>query len=112
MNGYEDGKLLRLQGTIIPHKHDIATSVDLSPRYLRLWHYTFGHLNFEILSKLKTNEMVKGLSTFKKEFGKCEAFIIGKKQRDPFFTSTWRANICLQLIHSDICGPMESSFGG
>ena len=57
MNGYEDGKLLRLQGTIIPHKQNFGESVDLSHNSLRLWHYRFGHLNFEILSKLKTNEI-------------------------------------------------------
>jgi len=56
--------------------------------------------------------MVKGLPTFKRETAKCEACIMGKQKRDPFPTSTWRANKCLQLIHSDICGPMESSFGG
>jgi hypothetical protein len=112
MNGYEDGKLLRIQGTIIPRKQDFAASMDLSPSSLRLWHYRFGHLNFESLSKLKIDEMVKGLPTFKKETSKCEACIIGKQKRDPFLTSTWQANICLQLIHSDICGPMESSFGG
>jgi hypothetical protein len=89
MNGYEDGKLLRIQGTIIPRNQDLATSVDLSSSSLRLWHYRFGHLNFEILSKLKSEEMVKGFPTFKKEIAKCEACIIGKQKRDPFYPSTW-----------------------
>jgi hypothetical protein len=86
--------------------------MDLSPNSLRLWHYRFGHLNFESLSKLKTDEMVKGLPTFEKKIVKSEACIIGKQKRDPFLISTWRANRCLQLIQSDICGPMESSLGG
>jgi hypothetical protein len=54
MNGYEDGKILRIQGTVIPRNQDLVALVDLSSSSLRLWHYRFGHLNLEILSKLKS----------------------------------------------------------
>jgi hypothetical protein len=59
--------------------------VDLSLSSLRLWHYTFGHLIFETLNKVKTKEMVKGLLTFEKEITKCEAYIIGKQNMDTFY---------------------------
>jgi hypothetical protein len=52
------------------------------------------------------------LPTFKKENSKCEAYIFGKKKREAFSTRSWRATKYLELIHSDICGPMESSFDG
>jgi transposase InsO family protein len=29
-----------------------------------------------------------------------------------FSTSSWRAHRRLQLVHSDVCGPLETSFGG
>jgi transposase InsO family protein len=56
--------------------------------------------------------MVRGLPTFKKENARCEACIYGKQNRETFPTGSWRANRCLQLVHSDICGPLETSLGG
>jgi hypothetical protein len=56
--------------------------------------------------------MVKGLPTFKKDTSKCEACIYGKQSRESFSTSSWHANRRLQLVHSDVCGPLENSFGG
>jgi hypothetical protein len=72
----------------------------------------YGHLNFESLSKLQKQGMVKGLPTFKKENSKCEACIYGKESRESFPTSSWRANRRLQLVHSDVCGPLQTSLGG
>ena len=50
MTGYEDGKLLRMKGTVIPRHSDFASaaSIDISP--IRLWHVRYGHLNFDSLS--------------------------------------------------------------
>jgi transposase InsO family protein len=62
--------------------------------------------------KLKSQDLVKDLPNFKKENSKCEACIFCKQKREAFPTSSWRATKYLELIHSDICGPMESSFDG
>jgi hypothetical protein len=78
----------------------------------RLWNFRFGHLNFDSLLKLKSLDLVKGLQTFKKENSECEACIFGKKKRESFPSSSWGERKYLELIHSDIFGPMESSFGG
>eukprot|EP00253_Pinus_taeda_P013735 PITA_13735 len=112
MTSYEDGKLLRLKGTVIPRHSDFAREMttDISP--IRLWHVRYGHLNFESLSQLQKQGMVKGLPTFKRENAKCEACIYGKQNRESFPTSSWRANRRLQLVHSDVCGPIQTSFGG
>ena len=56
--------------------------------------------------------MVKRLPTFKKENAKCETCIYGKQSRESFSTSSWRANRRLPLVHSDVCGPLQTSFGG
>jgi hypothetical protein len=56
--------------------------------------------------------MVRGLPTFKKENARCEACIYGKQNRETFPTGSWHANKCLQLVHSDLCGPLETSLGG
>ncbi len=112
MTGYEDGKLLRMKGTVIPRHSDFAGAVTTGISPIRLWHVRYGHLNFESLSQLQKQGMVKGLPTFKRENAKCEACIYGKQNRESFPTSSWRANRRLQLVHSDVCGPLQTSFGG
>ena len=112
MTGYEYGKLLRMNGKVIQRKEEVAATVNSEMSSFRLWHFRFGHLNFESLLKLKSQDLVKVLPTFKKENSKCEACILGKQKREAFPTSSWRETKYLELIHSDMCGPMEYSFGG
>jgi hypothetical protein len=89
MIGYEDGKLLRMDGNVIKRKEEVATTTNSKMSSFRLWHFRFGHLNFESLLKLKSQDLVKGLPTFKKENSKCEACILGKQKRESFPTSSW-----------------------
>lgn len=79
-----------------------------------LWHKRFGHLNMKGLRTLAYRKMVTGLPILKASSKVCEECVTGKQQRDSFKkTSTWRASQTLQLIHSDICGPItpESNSG-
>jgi hypothetical protein len=100
------------KGMIIPRHSYFTGTVSIGICSMRLWHVRYGHLNFESLSQLQKQGMVKGLPTFKKETSKCEACIYGKQSRESFSTSSWHANRWLQLVHSDVCGPLETSFGG
>ncbi|MCH84804.1 hypothetical protein A2U01_0005641, partial [Trifolium medium] len=73
-----------------------------------LWHYRFGHLNFNGLRVLQQKEMVKGLPQIETPSHVCEECVIAKQHRNSFpQESTWRASHVLQLVHSDICGPMN-----
>ena len=82
MIGYEDEKLLRMKGTVIPrskeHLKEFAGLVETNVSPIRLWHIRFGHLNLDSLVQLQQQGMVKGLPTFRKENAKCEACIYGK----------------------------------
>ena len=42
----------------------------------------------------------------------CDGCCYGKQHRLPFPVSTNRAKSCYELIHADICGPMEESIAG
>jgi hypothetical protein len=79
MTGYEDGKLLRMKGTVIARHSDFTGVVSTCISPIILWHVRYGHLNFESLSQFQKQGMVKGLPTFKKENAKCEACIYGKQ---------------------------------
>ncbi|KAJ0048663.1 hypothetical protein Pint_16358 [Pistacia integerrima] len=78
------------------------------------WHLRFGHLHFHGLKLLSTRSMVRGLPSLEVPNHICATCVIGKQARSPFPTGgTWRAQETLQLVHTDICGPLEpKSFGG
>lgn len=78
------------------------------------WHLRFGHLNFNGLKLLSKASMVHGLPTIENSDQICETCTLGKQQRHSFPSGTsWRAKRPFQLVHTDICGQMESiSLGG
>lgn len=77
-----------------------------------LWHRRLGHLNFSDLNKLQ-NGLVSGVEFSNKDDETCVPCIKGKQCRLPFKNVGSRAAKTLELIHSDLCGPMETvSIGG
>lgn len=75
-----------------------------------LWHYRLGHLNVVDMKKLIYRKMVHGLERVKlaSETDFCESCIFGKQTRMPFpRKKEKRSNRILELIHSDLCGPMS-----
>ena len=78
-----------------------------------LWHRRLGHFHSKGLQYLQQNEMAVGLPMLQKEVTGCRACLQGKQVRIPFKRSNWRASEKLQLIHTDVCGPMpEESLNG
>ncbi|BBH02600.1 ADP glucose pyrophosphorylase large subunit 1 [Prunus dulcis] len=52
--------------------------------------------------------MVKGLPLLQVPSRVCEECMVGKQHREPFpKESNWRATRILELVHSDICGPVN-----
>jgi transposase InsO family protein len=80
----------------------------------KLWHDRYGHLNYGSLKLLSNKRMVHGLPQIDPVDGVCEDCQFGKQHRSSFPSeSSWRAKKPLELIHSDLCGPMPvASFGG
>ncbi|CAL8125961.1 unnamed protein product [Prunus armeniaca] len=93
--------------TQIPHDDQTCfTSTTQDTTWM--WHYRYGHLNFNGLKTLEQKKMVSGLPQIQTPSKVCEDCIIGKQHRDSFpKRSTWGATEVLQLVHSDICGPIN-----
>lgn len=73
-----------------------------------LWHRRLGHINASYLKKMNLPVSIND-----EELSKCEACALGKLSRPPFPSSTNRQSTSiLELVHSDVCGPMSESFGG
>ena len=83
-------------------------SNDLNSTYL--WHCRFGHINEKRISKL---HKVGLLNSFDFEsYDTCESCLLGKMTKDPFTGHNERANELLDLIHTDVCGPISSDARG
>lgn len=80
-----------------------------------IWHRRFGHLNYSDLRTMQCKEVVEGLkcsgNLSKTEV--CEVCCEGKQTRLPFSNQGKRSTSLLEIIHADLCGPMEkTSIGG
>ena len=74
------------------------------------WHRRLGHLNMSALMQLQEHEMVTGLPKLKVNTTVCEGCALGKHCTYAFPKETnLRAVIPLKLVHTDICGPMQTS---
>ena len=80
----------------------------------RLWHLRYGHLGYAGLNLLSNKNMVSGLPRVGNSCDKCEACILGKQHRLPFNSgNSRRARYPLELVHTDLVGPMQvTSIGG
>ncbi|KAK2986839.1 hypothetical protein RJ640_011064 [Escallonia rubra] len=78
-----------------------------------LWHFRYGHLSFGGLKTLQQKNMVTGLPQIAIPSQVCEECVVGKQHRSQFPEGkSWRAKSVLELVHSDICGPIKPSSNG
>ncbi|KAK9824528.1 hypothetical protein WJX72_011105 [[Myrmecia] bisecta] len=83
-----------------------------------LWHRRFGHLGYDNLAKLSERDMIKGISVTPAEFKEaaavpCEPCIKAKQHKLPHPPSNSDTRAPLELLHMDVCGPIQvPSLGG
>ncbi|KRY65178.1 Retrovirus-related Pol polyprotein from transposon TNT 1-94 [Trichinella pseudospiralis] len=112
-------------GTVmVAHKEDglyyvespalIAATAESKVPTLMEWHRRLGHLNERSLIELTKHEKVFGIKVGKEKLPVCEICIKGKQTQSLFSKSqTKRRCGPLELMHTDICGPMrQNSIGG
>ncbi|GAU41145.1 hypothetical protein TSUD_190450 [Trifolium subterraneum] len=79
----------------------------------QLWHQRYVHLRFIGMKILAQKKMVHGLPYVKEPNQSCTHCMKGKQQRETVpKKSSWRASTKLELIHSDICGPINPESNG
>jgi hypothetical protein len=81
---------------------------DLSPTYM--WHCHLGHISEKRMKKLHLDGF---LTSFDFEsYETYEACLLGKMTKTPFIGFSERASDLLELIHTDMCGPMSTTARG
>lgn len=73
----------------------------------KLWHERLGHISKTSLKTLQHKGMVRDLPEFTIDTSVCKDCMAGKQTKEAIpKTSSWRAGEVLELVHSDICGPI------
>jgi hypothetical protein len=79
--------------------------VHSSDNLCELWHKRVGHLHNKALSVMR--EIVMGLPKFNiEQHGVCRRCMLGKHAKDAFPSNKHRSKGILNLVHSNVYGPM------
>lgn len=108
--GVRRGPMTVMQIKVIPTLElGVSANVAFKQSTLKLWHERLAHQNSAHVKRfLKLNEI-----KFNDEEFVCEACMLGKHHRDSFKSREERSTKCGEIIHADVCGPMqETSVGG
>ena len=111
--GHQHGKLWKLNN--IATCCAAVSSTRKSSNSLSLWHLRFGHLNNKDVQTLFSEKLVDGMEVDSKHVEEvCEGCALGKATRYPFpKVSSKKTTDVLELVHSDVCGPLNiPSVGG
>lgn len=76
---------------------------------VKIWHERLAHQN---VKQVKFNLDRYGIRYVEKP-SLCEACVLGKHHKMPFYNSDHRASYPGEMVHADVCGPMSvKSYGG
>ena len=65
-----------------------------------LWHCRLCHIGVKHMKKLHDDGLLESLDA-------CEPCLMGKMTKTPFSRTMERATDLLEIIHTDVCGPMS-----
>ena len=72
-----------------------------------MWHQRLGHIGEKGLRILHDKGMVEGMSNSSLDFDLCENCVYGKQNWVSFPSDSNTAKHILELVHSDVFGPMK-----
>jgi hypothetical protein len=116
MRGVQCGTLYKLLGStytngcnsyVVFEKTNKEYKTNIVPeKKTMLWHKILGHIGEQGLQILYGKGMVEGMSNCTMDFDFCEHCIYGKQNRVRFPSGATRPKGILELIHSDVFGPV------
>lgn len=109
MEAKYEGHTLVLVGVLVRRPGGTALAASSAPPTRELWHKRMNHVSFSTLDNM-TDGVVSGLKMTKdvdEQKRVCEACQLGKRHRNPFPHSDTRTTSLLEIIHSDLVGPIN-----
>jgi len=116
VEGERDGNLYYLPKYKSDDKANLGLSTNKStPQTIEIWHQRLGHRTLDNASiqyiQPRVSELAIVPSTKGKDENKlCETCAIGRQHKEPMTGTRTKANELLDVVHSDICGPMQVGF--
>jgi len=114
MRGVRIGTLYKLQGSTVVDgcnssmvPENGVENLVVSGKKTMLWHQRLGHIGEKGLRILHGKGMVEGMNNSSLDFDFCENCVYGKQNRVSFPSGGKRTKHILELVHSDVFGPME-----
>ena len=105
---YVTGVICRKLYKILFQPHHALSHTQSSNELCELWHRRMAHLHHPALRMLR--DMTTGFPDFSTEqSGVCRGCALGKYTNTAFPSSDSRSEGVLELIHSNLCGPMSSA---
>ena len=113
-NGTLENKLYKLDCEAVqPEMASTATAYKEND--IDIWHFQLGHASEQCVKNIANKEMATGINLLKQiKLSFCEGCVAGKMKRALFkpVGEIWSERK-LQIVHSDVCGPMPTdSIGG
>lgn len=116
---HSNGLYKVLAAPIYPKQQPISDSMlaasSNSYKDPHLWHRRLGHIGYSSLKKMAANSMVEGLPLSAEDIDNakeaCDICLKTKGTRQPFKPSESKTEAPLELIHMDLCGPLDESLG-
>lgn len=93
--------------TVNPTSFAITTILTIASSTL-LWHYRLGHINSPTLHRMAKHHSCHGIPPNLTPIHLCEGCLLGKASHQCFPRSQSRSSQLNQLVHSDLCSPMET----
>jgi len=74
-----------------------------------LWHKRLGHIKFDNLVKITSKGEIRDIPSIRKSPNSiCSSCQKGKLTRSTFKTKEYHSSKPLELVHTDLCGPMRT----
>ena len=70
-----------------------------------LWQWSLGHIGVKRMKNLHGDGLLESLDY--ESFDACELCLMGKMTKTPFSGTMERATDLLEIIHTNVCGPMS-----
>ncbi|XP_075504433.1 putative mitochondrial protein AtMg00300 [Primulina tabacum] len=88
------------------HHIESNKRIKLSPtNETYLWHLRLGHINLNRIQRLVKDGPLSNLKV--ESLPVCESCLEGKMTKRSFKSKGHRANEVLELVHTDVCGPIS-----
>ncbi|UYV78679.1 hypothetical protein LAZ67_16002366, partial [Cordylochernes scorpioides] len=112
---HDENGLYVMKGRVILPNAELFNSQKSSRKQtLELWHQRFCHVNNDAIERMAKGGLVKGLEISSMDRSLCDDCCVAKSTKEPHKPiRNIRSKRPLELVHTDICGPMPViSIGG